>query len=55
MSDHVSEKYCHACMFSEFGIDEGPCKGCAESLPHPHFEPALKEGDLIELAGQHTR
>lgn len=51
MSDHVSEKYCSDCMFSEFGIEESPCKGCADSLPHPHFEPALKEGDLIELAG----
>ena len=51
MSDHVSEKYCCDCMFAEFGIEEGPCKGCADSLPHPNFEPALKEGDLIELAG----
>lgn len=51
MSDHVSENYCHDCMFKEFGIEEGPCKGCADLLPHPRFKPALKEGDLIELAG----
>lgn len=38
-------------MFAEFGIGESPCKGCVDSLPHPSFAPALKEGDLIELAG----
>jgi len=51
MSDHASEKYCRDCMFNEFGIEEDPCKGCADSMPHPRFKPALKEGDLIVLAG----
>lgn len=51
MSDYASEKYCRDCMFKEFRVDESPCKRCADSLPHQKFEPALKEGDLIELAG----
>lgn len=51
MSDYVPEKHCSECMFAEFGIEESPCKVCAYLMPHPNFEPALKEGDLIELAG----
>ena len=48
MSDYVPEKSCCDCMFYEFGYSEDPCGPCSR---HTSFEPALKEGDLIELAG----